>query len=127
MNTISIIITMSLNKQKYLAFKTLLEQFHADISSNLTNASELRQGMASLQSFFRTDIVPLTTQYPTEQSYQTEISKQLRLLQIDIMFFQGARQASTIKGRIDALSERLTTLIGYCDAILKMDKVDPDE
>ncbi len=118
---------MSLNKQKYRAFKTLLEQLRADISSNLTNASELRQGMASLQSFFRTDIVPLTTQYPTEQSYQTEISKQLRLLQIDIMFFQGARQASTIKGRIDALSERLTTLVGYCDAILKMDKVDPDE
>lgn len=127
MNTISIIITMSLNKQKYRAFKTLLEQLRADISSNLTNASELRQGMASLQSFFRADIVPLTTQYPTEQSYQTEMSKQLRLLQIDIMFFQGARQASTIKGRIDALSERLTTLIGYCDAILKMDKVADDE
>jgi hypothetical protein len=118
---------MSLNKQKYSAFKTLLQQFRADISSNLTSASELRQNMASLQSFFRADIVPLTTQYPTEQSYQTEMSKQLRLLQIDIMFFQGARQASTIKGRIDALSERLTTLIGYCDAILKMDKVDPDE
>ena len=118
---------MSLNKQKYRAFQTLLQQLHTDISSNLLNASELRQNMASLQSFFRTDIVPLTTQYPTEQSYMTEISKQLRLLQIDIMFFQGARQASTIKDRIDALSERLTTLIGYCDAILKMDKVADDE
>ena len=118
---------MSLNKQKYRAFQTLLQQLHTDISSNLLNASELRQNMASLQSFFRTDIVPLTTQYPTEQSYQTEMSKQLRLLQIDIMFFQGARQASTIKDRIDALSERLTTLIGYCDAILKMDKVADDE
>ena len=118
---------MSLNKQKYRAFQTLLQQLHTDISSNLLNASELRQNMASLQSFFRTDIVPLTTQYPTEQSYQTEMSKQLRLLQIDIMFFQGARQASTIKDRIDALCERLTTLIGYCDAILKMDKVADDE
>ncbi|AFY56092.1 hypothetical protein Riv7116_3642 [Rivularia sp. PCC 7116] len=118
---------MSLNKQKYRAFKTLLRQLQADISSNLTNAAELRQRLASLQSFFRADIVPLTTQYPTEQSYQTEMSKQLRLLQIDIMFFQGARQASTIKERIDALTERLTTLIGYCDAILKMDKVADDE
>jgi len=118
---------MSLNKQKYRAFKTLLQQLHTDISSNLINASELRQNMASLQSFFRTDIVPLTAQYPTEQSYQTEMSKQLRLLQIDIMFFQGARQASTIKDRIDAPLERLTTLIGYCDAILKMDKVADDE
>ncbi|MEM7579068.1 MAG: heterocyst frequency control protein PatD [Cyanobacteria bacterium P01_A01_bin.80] len=118
---------MSLNLEKYRAFKTLLQQLHADISSNLTNASELRQRLTSLQSFFQKDIIPLTTQYPTEQSYLTEISKQLRLLQIDIMFFQGARQASTINNRIDALSERLRTLIGYCDAILKMDKVADDE
>ncbi|MEL6459635.1 MAG: heterocyst frequency control protein PatD [Cyanobacteria bacterium J06641_2] len=118
---------MSVNLKKYRAFKTLLQQFHADISSDVINPSELRQSLTSLQSFFRADIVPMTTQYPTEQSYMTEISKQLRLLQIDIMFFQGARQASTIKDRIDALSERLTTLIGYCDAILKMDKVADDE
>ncbi len=118
---------MSLNKQKYRVFKTLLRQLLTDISANLSNASELRQRVASLQSFFRADIVTLTTQYPTEQSYQTEMSKQLRLLQIDIMLFQGARQASTIKDRIDALSERLTTLIRYCDAILKMDKVADDK
>jgi hypothetical protein len=118
---------MSLNNQKYRAFTTLLEQLRDDISSNLTNAEQLRQRMASLQSFFRTDIVTLTTQFPTEQSYQTEMSKQLRLLQIDIMFLQGARQASTAKSRVDTLTERLTTLIGYCDAILKMDKVASDE
>ena len=117
---------MSLNKQKYQAFRTLLRQLRDDISSNLTNASEIRQGMASLQNFFQQDIIPLITQYPTEQSYQTEMSKQLRLLQIDLMFFQGARQAATVKERINALTERLTTLIGYCDAILKMDKVADD-
>lgn len=118
---------MSRNKQKYHAFKALLLQLHDEISSNLTNASELRQGMASLQKFFQQDIVPLTTQYPTEQSYQTEISKQLRLLQIDVIFLQGARQAETANSRVNALIERLTTLIGYCDAILKMDKVASDE
>ncbi len=118
---------MSVNLEKYRAFKTNLRQLRDDISSKKANADQLRQSMASLQSFFVADIVPLTTQYPTEQSYQTEMSKQLRLLQIDIMFFQGARQASTAKSRIDALTERLTTLIGYCDAILKMDKVADDE
>ncbi len=111
---------MSVNKQKYHAFRTQLRQLHDDISSNLTNADLIRQQITSLQNFFQQDIVPLTTQYPTEQSYQTEMSKQLRLLQIDAMFFQGARQASTAKGRVNALTERLTTLIGYCDAILKM-------
>ncbi len=118
---------MSLNNQKYRAFTTILQQLRSDISSNLLSASLLRQRMVSLQNFFRTEIVPLTTQFPTEQSYQTEMSKQLRLLQIDIMFFQGARQASTAKSRVDAISERLTTLIGYCDAIKDMDKVASDE
>ncbi|MGD1913278.1 MAG: heterocyst frequency control protein PatD [Rivularia sp. (in: cyanobacteria)] len=117
---------MSLNKQKYRAFKTKLQQLRDDISSNLTNAHQLRQSMKSLQTYFCTEIVPLATQYPREQSYQTEVSKQLRLLQIDAMFFQGARQSDTAIGRANALTERLTTLIGYCDAILKMGKVADD-
>ncbi|MEA5598316.1 heterocyst frequency control protein PatD [Rivularia sp. UHCC 0363] len=117
---------MSLNKQKYSAFTTLLQQLHSDISSNLVNADLLRQHMTFLRNFFQQDIIPLTTQFPTEQSYQTEMSKQLRLLEIDIMFFQGARQARSAAARVNAISERLTTLIGYCDAILKMDKVADD-
>ncbi|NJL80603.1 MAG: heterocyst frequency control protein PatD [Richelia sp. RM2_1_2] len=114
---------MSLNKQKYLAFTTMLQQLRSDISSNSISANLLRQHLTSLRNFFQQDIVSLTTQFPTEQSYQTEISKQLQLLEIDIMFFQGARQAPSAVARVNAISERLTTLIGYCDAILKMDKV----
>jgi hypothetical protein len=53
-----------------------------------------------------------------EQSYLTEMSKQLRLLEIDVMFFQAARQASTAKARILAIRDRLTTLINYCNAII---------
>jgi hypothetical protein len=53
------------------------------------------------------------------QSYQTEISKQLRLLEIDVIFLQGARQASTARHRLDAIGDRLRTLIEYSNAILQ--------
>jgi hypothetical protein len=47
------------------------------------------------------------------------MSKQLRLLAIDVMFLQGARQASTAQTRLQTISDRLTTLIQYCDAIIQ--------
>lgn len=109
---------MSLNCDKYQSFATLLEQLRSDVDTQLT-ASDLRQRVVSLQQFFGQQIVPLTEVDSRVQSYQTEISKQLRLLEVDVMFFQGSRQASTAQTRLQTISDRLTTLIGYCEAILQ--------
>ncbi|MCC5657381.1 heterocyst frequency control protein PatD [Nostoc sp. XA010] len=110
---------MSLNREKYLALVTLLEQLRSDAATTQIVSPELRQRVASLQQFFREQIVPLADENSRVQSYQTEISKQLRLLAIDVMFLQGARQASTAQTRLQTISDRLTTLIQYCDAILQ--------
>lgn len=110
---------MSLNRDKYQALATLLEQLRSDATTTQLNAPELRRRLASLQEFFGQQIVPLTDVDSRVQSYRTEISKQLRLLEIDIMFFQGARQVSTAQTRLQTIGDRLTTLIGYCAAILK--------
>ncbi|BAY77070.1 hypothetical protein NIES25_35280 [Nostoc linckia NIES-25] len=125
---------MSLNREKYQAFITLLEQLRSDATTGQIVAPELRRRVASLQRLFREEIVPLAdvgvpgaspmeASVPREdwrvQSYQTEMSKQLRLLEIDVMFFQGARQASTVQTRLQTISDRLTTLIQYCNAILQ--------
>jgi len=116
---------MSLNHHKYHVFACLLAQLHSDVISTPLDASQLRQRTASLQQFFQQQIVPLAdvdTDSPDSgrvQSYRTEMSKQLRLLEIDVMFFQAARQASTAKQRVDAISNRLTTLIEYCNAIVQ--------
>ncbi|MBN3949237.1 MAG: heterocyst frequency control protein PatD [Nostoc sp. NMS7] len=132
---------MSLNREKYQAFVTLLEQLRSDATTTQIVAPELRQGVASLQQFFRQQIVPLADvgvgvgeasgreasareaspqgEDWRVQSYQTEMSKQLRLLEIDVMFLQGARQASTAQTRLQTISDRLTILIQYCDAILQ--------
>ena len=110
---------MSLNKDHYQVLVSLLEQFRSDFTNTQVDTTELRQRLASLKQFFVQQIVPLTEQDSREQSYRTEMSKQLRLLEIDVMFFQGAKQKSTVQARLQTISDRLTTLIRYCDAILK--------
>ncbi|MBD2513725.1 heterocyst frequency control protein PatD [Nostoc sp. FACHB-973] len=110
---------MSSNCEKYQAFVTLLEHLRSDATTNQIVAPELRRRVASLQQLFGEEIVPLADENWRVQSYQTEMSKQLRLLEIDVMFFQGARQASTAQTRLQTISDRLTTLIQYCNAILQ--------
>lgn len=110
---------MSLNLEKYQALATLLEQLRADATITGLDAPALRQRLASVQQLFGREIVPLTNGDSRVQSYRTEISKQLRLLEIDVMFFQGARQASTAQARLQTIGDRLTTLIQYCDAIMQ--------
>ena len=110
---------MSLNKDKYQVLVRSLEQLRSDTTNTQLDATELRQRLASLKQLFVQEIVPLTEEDWREQSYRTEMSKQLRLLEVDVMFFQGARQVSTAKARLQTISDRLTTLIQYCDAILR--------
>ncbi|MBD2386939.1 heterocyst frequency control protein PatD [Cylindrospermum sp. FACHB-282] len=113
---------MSQNRHKYQVLATLLEQLQADATTTQLDAPELRQRLAELQEFFRQEIVSLTDADSRVQSFRTEISKQLRLLEVDVMFLQGARQASTAKARLQTISSRLTTLIQYCAAILQQEE-----
>jgi septum formation inhibitor MinC len=115
---------MSLTREKYHALNILLKQLHSDVTTTKVDAPQLRQSVTSLQQFFQHQIVPLVNDTDSIdegrlQSYQTEISKQLRLLEIDVIFLQGARQASTARHRLDAIGDRLRTLIEYSNAILQ--------
>lgn len=55
------------------------------------------------------------------QSYQTEINKQLRLLNIDLMFLKSARQVAKSEQRWAMMGDRLHLLVLYCDALLSQD------
>lgn len=112
---------MSLNCEKYQALANLLVQLHSEITVNETEITLFRQRVAQLQQLFQQEIVPLIAENSKEQSYRTEISKQLRLLEIDVMFFQGARQVATAQVRLKTIGDRLTTLLQYCHAILHPD------
>lgn len=111
---------MSLNLDKYHTFATQLDQLRHYITANHLNVQEIRQHLTLLEQFFRSQIVPLDNSESiehTEQMYITEMSKQLRLLDVDIMFLGGARQAATMEARVKTICDRLTTLLGYCEAI----------
>ncbi|MBD2342692.1 heterocyst frequency control protein PatD [Anabaena subtropica] len=115
---------MSLNLEKYQLLVTLLLEFRAGISTNQIVAVELHQRLAGLKLLFAEEIAPLAEEDSRIQSYKTEISKQLRLLEVDVMFLQGARQPSTVQTRLKIISDRLNTLIQYGDAILQQQSPD---
>ena len=108
---------MSFNCDKYQELSTFLDQFRANVTGNKLNAGELKENLAQLQEFFGQQIVPLVDANSREQSYKTEINKQVRLLEVDLMFLQGARQSTTSQSRLKTIEERIDTLIRYCQAI----------
>ncbi|MBK1989732.1 heterocyst frequency control protein PatD [Sphaerospermopsis aphanizomenoides BCCUSP55] len=118
---------MSLDLDKYQEFATLLEQLRSDVTKTQLDAPILRQRLSKLQQWFVQEIVPICDLDWREQSYQTEMSKQLRLLEIDVMFFQGARQSATAQARLKAIGDRLTTLLQYCSAILQPEIRNPEK
>ena len=108
---------MSFNCDKYQELATFLDEFRANVTAGKLNAGELRPHLAKLQAFFSQQIVPLVDANSREKSYKTEISKQLRLLEVDMMFLQGAKQLTTLQARLKTIEERIDTLIRYCQAI----------
>ena len=118
---------MSLNFNKYHILANLLVQLRSDVTAAEIDKTQLRQRVADLRQLFQQEIVPLETEGAKEQSYCTEISKQLRLLEIDVTFFQGARQRATVQARLEIISDRLSTLIQYCHAILQQQTPEANE
>jgi hypothetical protein len=110
---------MSFNCDKYQELATFLDEFRANVTAGKLNLQKLKQNVAQLQEFFVQQIAPLVDANSREQSYKTEINKQLRLLEVDMMFLQGAKQLTTLQARLKTIEERLNTLIRYCQAIIQ--------
>ena len=125
--------------QEYQEFSQLLEQLQKIVVQNFTSGfgsfsvpvkidnsdrTTLSQRVEEIQAFFREQIVTLdnTELDPTwrsrVQSYITEIHKQLRLLGMDATFLQASRNSQTTQERLQAISDRLNTIIGYCSTLL---------
>lgn len=51
-------------------------------------------------------------------TYRLEIEKHLRLLQLDLSFWQRSRDPQSQQVRAGALQQRQQTLIRYCEAVL---------
>ncbi len=108
---------MSLNQDKYHTFGLQLQKLRDDAANQLTVA-EIRQRQVLLQQFFQEEIVPLANEESREQMFRTEISKQLRLLEVDVSFLAGASQPATIATRLKTICDRITILMKYCEAVI---------
>ena len=110
---------MSLNCDKYQELAAFLDELRTNVTTDKLNTNQLRLNFTHLQTFFLQQIIPLVNANSQEQSYKTEISKQLRLLEVDIMFLQGAKQLTTLQSRLKTIEERIDKLSGYCQAIIQ--------
>lgn len=114
----------NLYRQRYQKLFELLERLQQTVAQSEPDAQGLRQNFLEAQQFFQQQIVSLDASNldpadePRVRAYQTEMSKQLQLLGMDVMFLQAARQQQTAKTRKTQLTQRLQTLIGYCNAVL---------
>ncbi len=112
--------------QHYQELKQALEQLQQAATSVQLDAPGLQQSYLETQKFFQQQIVSLDAgelepaDEPRVRSYQTEMSKQLRILGMDVMFLQAARQPGTATGRQLQLRDRIQTLISYCDVLLQL-------
>jgi hypothetical protein len=110
--------------QRYQELQQALEQLQKTAAQDHLDRAALAAEYKKVQQFFGNQIMRADSgelepsETPPEQSYLTEIHKQLRLLGTDVTFLQASRQPATATARQTAAMARLNTLIGYCGALL---------
>lgn len=124
-NYIYKIMILSENRyQGYHKLKQALEQLQKTAAQDNLDRAGLMAEYKKVQQFFGNQIMTTDnselepSETPAEQSYLTEIHKQLRMLGTDVTFLQASRQPATATARQTAAMERINTLIGYCGVLL---------
>jgi hypothetical protein len=116
----------SIHQQRYQEFKAALEQLRETATTPDLAVAELREQFQEIQQLFQSQIASLSPdeiapEYASRwQSFQTEIYKQMRLLQTDLMMLQASRSPATSRSRSSGVSDRIHTLIQYCEALLQL-------
>ncbi len=114
------------HSQAYQEFLLSLEKLNNEflIGSEDLDLPSLKAEFQTIKLFFQSHIA--TIQELDEaiamqwQSLQTELYRELRLLETDILFFASSRAAETKLQRLRSLRERIERMIKYCQAILKL-------
>ncbi|NJM57862.1 MAG: heterocyst frequency control protein PatD [Synechococcales cyanobacterium RU_4_20] len=112
-------------------YSQTLQSFEAQLATIAAmlwadSVDQLATQAQTLQQYFQHHIQPLDAeQLPTEQrsrfrSVQTELHRQMRLLQTDLLFLRNAHQADTASQRQQQVGDRLVSLRNYC-AVLRQE------
>lgn len=108
----------------------LLEAFAARLPANgestvTFDARDLNGRIRELQGYFQAQILPLAaSELPSElagawQALQTELHRNLRLLQTEILRWQAARQPQTQQQRLQSVRDRLQSAISQVRSLLE--------
>ena len=116
------------HSQAYQEFLFLLEKLNNEflIGDEDIDLPSLKAEFQTVKVFFQRHIASLTIHDLDEaiamqwQSLQTELYRELRLLETDILFFASSRTAETKLQRLRSLRDRVERMIKYCEAILKL-------
>lgn len=112
--------------QIYNTFQKLIQILKDYLIQGHTDTTHLETQFVAIQTQFQQHMLPLAQ---TEdgldwqhrlQSIQVEITKQLKLLSLDVMFLRAAKQEVTVKQRQRQMVDRLQLLLAYCEAILNL-------
>ena len=114
------------HQKKYQELLTALLELQHYVAGKSSDFAILQKSFQKVQHLFQNQIMTLTSDGLDScillkwQSAQTEIHRALRLLEMDVMFFGVSRKADTSQQRIAAISDRINTLIGYCNVLLQL-------
>lgn len=115
------------HRPSYEAFQHTLLQVQALLSRANPDVRAVQEAFLEAQQLFQIQIVSLdwalldSESVTRVQSVHTEINKQLRMLGMDVVFLQTARQSLTVQKRQAQMGDRLTLLLNYCEMLLADD------
>ncbi|NET31129.1 MAG: heterocyst frequency control protein PatD [Cyanothece sp. SIO1E1] len=110
--------------QAYRDFQQMLQTLKHQLNHTHLEPTAWQSTFLKAQKFFQVQILGLDLnglspdQQSRVKSYQTEMNKQLRLLSMDVTFLQAARQSITAQQRQAHMKDRISLLLGYCEALL---------
>lgn len=113
-------------QQAYQALQQQIHELSATIALNQPDPRQLQQQFLQCQQFFQQSIMALAGEgltddlLPQVQSYEVEVNKQFRLMGVDVMFLQSARQSATRTQRQAQMRDRVQLLLTYCDRVLEL-------
>ena len=116
------------HSQAYQKFLTLLEKLHdymVQVNDDI-DIKSIQKQFQTIKTFFQQEIASSTPQQLDEaiatrwQALQTELYREFRLLDTDILFLASSRQAKTKAQRLQSVGDRLERIKGYCSAIVKL-------
>lgn len=119
-------MNLSLFQHRYQQLQSQLQQLHIDLPNLAHQKGQTPQRGQALLHFWQQqlatesgDILPETA-YPSWRSLQTELHRELRLINVDLMFLENSRTAAMKDQKRQEIGDRLTRLEQYCAQILQL-------